>query len=104
MGEERRERRGAMARAVQRVDALGQITIADEARRELGVEPGMIAHQRVVDGRLEVVFLPAPHTRSLFGVFRDPARAARVTTAEELEAAVAEAIAAEEADRETGRD
>ena len=52
------------------VSARGEITIEREAREALGIEPGMIAVQLVVDGHLEVYFIPAPHRRSLFGVLR----------------------------------
>jgi bifunctional DNA-binding transcriptional regulator/antitoxin component of YhaV-PrlF toxin-antitoxin module len=78
-----------------RVNNRGQITLDEDIRRQLGVEPGMAAHQRVVGDRLEVVFLPAPHGRSLFGVFRNPAGAGRVATSDELEEAISAALAAE---------
>ena len=78
---------------VSRVSDRGQITIDRKARKELKVEPGMIAHQRVVDGHLEIVFLPAPHRRSLFGVLHQPGAPAWPVTAQELEEAVMEAVA-----------
>ena len=84
---------------VSRVSERGQITIDRAARKQLGVQPGMIAHQRVVNGRLEVVFLPAPHRRSLYGVFYREGEPPRLTTPEEVEEAVMEAIA-EEQERE----
>jgi bifunctional DNA-binding transcriptional regulator/antitoxin component of YhaV-PrlF toxin-antitoxin module len=77
------------------VTTRGQITIDRAVRRELGVEPGMVAHQRVVDGRLEVLFLPSPHRRSLAGVLRDRAGAASTRSNEEIEQAVQEAVADE---------
>jgi len=80
-----------------RVSDVGQITIDEEVRAQLGIEPGMIAHQRVVDGRLEVVFRPAPHRRSLFGVIRHAVRGAGVLSSGEVEYAVTEAIAEEQA-------
>ncbi len=76
-----------------KVSDRGQITIDRKARKELKVEPGMIAHQRVVNGRLEIVFLPAPHTRSQFGVLHQEGRPAWPVTAEELQQAVMEAVA-----------
>lgn len=88
---------------VTQVSERGQITIDRKIRRELGIQPGMIAYQRVVSGHLEVVFLPAPHRRSLFGVFYREGEEAKVTTGEELEEAVMEAIAEEQA-REDGSD
>ena len=82
------------------VSDRGQITIERAIRKQLGIQPGMVAHQRVVDGRLEVIFLPAPHDRSLFGVFHREGEPPRITTPEELEAAVMEAIAAEQENKE----
>jgi hypothetical protein len=82
-------------KTMQRVNSLGQITLDEDVRRQLKVEPGMVAHQRVVGDRLEVVFLPAPHSRSLFGVFHNPANEARVTTSDERDEAIAAMIAAE---------
>jgi len=52
----------------------------------------MVAYQHVVDGHLEVVFLPAAHNRSLFGVFHREGEGVLVPP-EELEEAVMEAIA-----------
>jgi hypothetical protein len=56
----------------------------------------MIASQRVVEGRLAVVFLPARIRQLLFGVFRGAARGAAVLTSDEVEEAVMEAIAEEQ--------
>lgn len=74
----------------------GQITIDPEVRKQLGIKPGMIAYQRVVHGRLEVIFLPAPHRRSLYGMFEHMGNTSAVITAEELEEAVMEAVAEEQ--------
>lgn len=79
-----------------RVSERGQITLDRAAREQLGVRPGMIAYQRVVDGRLEVIFLPAPHRRSLSGVFSRPGEPPKVVTGDDLEAAVIEAVAEEQ--------
>ena len=77
-----------------RVSDRGQITIDRPAREELGIRPGMVAHQRVVDGRLEVIFLPESHHESLYGVFQDEGRSqARALLPEELEEAVMAAVA-----------
>ncbi len=81
-----------------RVSERGQITIDHSARRDLGVQTGMVAYQRVVAGRLEVVFLPAPHRRSLAGVLHREGEEPKVLTRADVEAAVAEAVA-EEQDR-----
>ncbi|MBI2864591.1 MAG: AbrB family transcriptional regulator [Chloroflexi bacterium] len=75
------------------VSDRGQMTIDHTAREKLGVRPGMIAYQRVVDGHLEVIFLPAPHRRSLHGVLHRQGQEPRATTARELEEAVMDAIA-----------
>ena len=50
-----------------RVGTKGQVVIEKEIRDRLGVEAGWIALQRVVDGHLEITFLPPEHTRSLRG-------------------------------------
>jgi hypothetical protein len=64
------------------VSTRGQITIDRSARSALAVKPGMVAVQLVVDGHLEVHFIPGPHRRSLFGIL--PPR--QPTTAEDWEA------------------
>ena len=43
------------------------MVIAKELRDRLGVEPGWLAVQRLVDDHLEVYFLPPEHSRSLKG-------------------------------------
>ena len=78
-----------------RVSERGQITIDRAARRQLGIHPGMVAYQRVVDDHLEVVFLPAPHRRSLYGALHQEGEPPQVTDAAQLEDAVMEALAAE---------
>jgi bifunctional DNA-binding transcriptional regulator/antitoxin component of YhaV-PrlF toxin-antitoxin module len=87
---------------VSQVSGRGQITIDRAIRRHLGIQPGMIAYQRVVDGRLEVRFLPAPHRRSLFGVLHRPGEPAKVVTGEHLDQAVMEAVADERQRAERG--
>lgn len=79
------------------VSNRGQITIDRAARRQLGIQPGMLAYQRGVNGRLEVIFLPASHRRSLLGVFHRQGETPKVTTNAALEEAVMEAIAEEHA-------
>jgi hypothetical protein len=83
-----------------RVSDFGDITIDQDVRDRLGIEPGMIAYQRVIHGRLVVDFLPAPHRRSLFGVFRLTARRASVLSSDDIENAVVEAIADHERHRD----
>ena len=79
---------------VSRVSTRGQITIDRAARSQLGIRPGMVAYQQVVGSHLEVIFLPEPHRRSLYGVFHQQAEQPWAITADELEEAVMEAIAA----------
>jgi AbrB family looped-hinge helix DNA binding protein len=54
-----------------RVGERGQVTIEKAIREQLGVYAGDQAVQRVVDGRVVIEFIPAPHRRSLFGAMRD---------------------------------
>ncbi|MDP2935878.1 MAG: AbrB/MazE/SpoVT family DNA-binding domain-containing protein [Dehalococcoidia bacterium] len=79
------------------VSERGQITIDRELREKLGVRPGMVAYQRLVAGRLEVVFLPGPHRRSLYGSLHREGEEPKVITGDDLEEAVMEAIAEEQA-------
>lgn len=78
------------------VSGRGQITIDVKARRELGVEPGMLAYQRVMSGHLEVIFLPAPHRRSLTGALHRSDEKLSPLTGDEIELAVMEALAQEQ--------
>lgn len=45
----------------------GQVVIAKEIRDRLGVEPGWLALQRLVNDHVEVYFLPPEHRKSLKG-------------------------------------
>ncbi|MDP3064035.1 MAG: AbrB/MazE/SpoVT family DNA-binding domain-containing protein [Chloroflexota bacterium] len=49
------------------VGLKGQVVIAKEIRERLGVGPGWLALQRVVDDHVEVYFVPPAHKRSLKG-------------------------------------
>ena len=49
------------------VGPKGQVVIAKEIRDRLGVEPGWLALQRLVDDHVEVYFLPPEHRKSLKG-------------------------------------
>ncbi len=50
-----------------KVGTKGQVVIEKEIRDQLGVRPGSVAIQRVVDDHVEIYFVPAPHRRSLLG-------------------------------------
>lgn len=54
---------------MRKVGTKGQIVIEKWIRDELGVEPGWQAIQRVVDGHVEISFVPPPHEESLMGIF-----------------------------------
>ncbi len=45
----------------------GEVVIRKELREQLGIEPGWIALQRVVDNRIEIQFIPPEHNKSLKG-------------------------------------
>ena len=45
----------------------GQVVIAKEIRDQLGVEPGWLTLQRIVNDHVEVYFLPPGHRKSLKG-------------------------------------
>ena len=57
-----------MAYGVENVGDNGEVVIDAVLREELGIGPGWFALQKVVDGRLEVEFLPPEHNESLAGV------------------------------------
>ena len=83
--------------ATSQVSERGQITIDKTIRKRLSVKPGMIAYQRVVEGwKLEILFLPAPHRESQFGVFYEEGAPPGPLTGEELEEAVMEGLAEEQ--------
>jgi AbrB family looped-hinge helix DNA binding protein len=56
------------------VGPKGQVVIEKEIRDELGVGPGWLTIQRVVDGHVEVYFVPPEHNYSLKGVLSGSSR------------------------------
>jgi AbrB family looped-hinge helix DNA binding protein len=58
------------------VGTKGQVVIAKEIRDELGIGPGWLALQRLVDDHVEIYFVMPEHNRSLKGALQkyiDPA-------------------------------
>jgi bifunctional DNA-binding transcriptional regulator/antitoxin component of YhaV-PrlF toxin-antitoxin module len=49
------------------VSNKGQVVIAKEIRERLGVKPGWVALQRLIDDRVEILFFPPAHDESLKG-------------------------------------
>ncbi len=49
------------------VGQKGQVVIAKEIRDRLGVGPGWLALERLVDDHVEVYFVPPEHRKSLKG-------------------------------------
>ena len=49
------------------VGPKGQVVISKEIRDKLGVKPGCLALQRVVDDHVEIYFVMPEHNRSLSG-------------------------------------
>jgi AbrB family looped-hinge helix DNA binding protein len=60
-----------------KVGPKGQVVIKKEIRDRLGIEPGSLAIQRIVDGKVEITFIP-PTTESQMGVLK------KYTTSERL--------------------
>jgi len=53
-----------------KVGTKGQVVIEQDTREKLGVLPGMLVIQRVVDDHVEVRCVPGRHNRSLAGAAR----------------------------------
>ena len=49
------------------VGIKGQVVISKEIRDRLGIKPGCLALQRVVDDHVEIYFVMPEHNRSLSG-------------------------------------
>lgn len=88
-----------------KVGTKGQMVIAKEIRDRLGVKPGWLALQRLVDDHLEVYFIPPEHNRSLKGVLAPYIHTTLLDTEEAWdkarEAAWADAVRGEFDDEDT---
>ena len=51
-----------------RVGHKGQVIIQKEIRDTLGVQPGWMAIQQLVDDHVEIYFVPPEHNESLAGI------------------------------------
>lgn len=82
-----------------KVGAKGQIVIDQEIREALGIEPGWLASQRLVEDHVEVRFFPPEHDRSLAGVLAAYVKRplSQEDWGEAKERAWADAVAEEEA-------
>lgn len=80
------------------VGTKGQVVIDKDIRDKLGIGPGWLALQQLVDGHVEIYFVPPEHNRSLKGALQkyiDPAvaeRASGLSWQEIREEAWAEAV------------
>ena len=54
-----------------RVGTNGQVVIAKKLRDRLGIKPGWLATQMVVDDHIKIYFTPPSHQRSLKGSLRE---------------------------------
>lgn len=89
------------------VGTKGQVVINKDIRRKLGIEPGWLALQRIVDDHVEVYFLPPEHNRSLAGILKpyiDPSADAGLSWQEIRELAWSEAVKDWDADSEDASD
>lgn len=75
------------------ISPQGKITIDKAILKKLGVKPGMIAYQRIIDGHLEIDFLPDVRPDSLAGIFHQEGSPPWPKTSEELEVEMQEAMA-----------
>lgn len=81
-----------------KVGPKGQVVIAKEIRDRLGVPPGWVAAQEVVDDHVELYFLPPEHNRSLAGMLKPYPRRSLSTEAD-LDRAREEAWVSDEMER-----
>ena len=48
----------------------GQVVIEKSIRDALGIEPGYVAVQRLIDDHVELFFYPPEHNQSLYGALK----------------------------------
>lgn len=53
------------------VGQKGQVVISKEIRDKLGVKPGWLALQSIVDNHVVIYFVPPEHNRSLLGCLKE---------------------------------
>ena len=80
------------------VGPKGQIVITKEIRDRLGVKPGWLTLQRIVDDHVEVYFVPTEHTDSLKGSLASDVKAS-VSSGPEWDAARTEAWSTSSSER-----
>ena len=84
------------------VGPKGEIVIAKDIRDRLGVEPGWISLQRLVDDHVELYFLPPGHRKSLKGSLAEHVKV-HVGEGKEWDKAREETWKMEAQDRESDR-
>ncbi|MEX2430621.1 MAG: AbrB/MazE/SpoVT family DNA-binding domain-containing protein [Dehalococcoidia bacterium] len=62
----------------------GQVVIEKDIRDRLGVKPGWLALQMLVDGHVEIHFVPPEHSESLAGAFAKYAHNAKGKSWDEI--------------------
>ncbi len=82
------------------VGTKGQVVISKEIRDQLGVRPGWMALQSVVDDHVELRFVPPEHNESLLGILA-PYITRDFPTEEELDQAIEEAWTEAAVERDT---
>lgn len=75
-----------------KVGQKGQVVIEKEIRDQLGIEPGWMTIQQVVDDYVVIRFVPGEHRRSLKGILAPYAKRT-FPTEDELHDAIEEAWA-----------
>lgn len=85
-----------------KVGPKGQVVISKGIRDALGIQPGSLAIERIVDGHVEITFLPPRHRRSLAGVLSAYAKNADLTDEDVLHEATEAAMGAAARERWLG--